>query len=60
MNSQDETRPLLDSEAQSNIAKLPARNVISKKTRQSSFQVDHGFFPWLQVLGGWILFANGW
>jgi hypothetical protein len=60
MDSQDETRPLLDAEAQPKIAKLPAHHVISKKTRQTSFPVDYGLMPWLQVLGGWVLFATSW
>jgi hypothetical protein len=60
MNTEDETRPLLDTEAQRKVAKLPARHVISKKTQQKSFKVDHSFLPWLQVVGAWILFANGW
>ncbi|KAL5443635.1 hypothetical protein PMIN05_003628 [Paraphaeosphaeria minitans] len=59
----DEERPLLDGanvEATSLAAKLPARHVISAKTHRESFSVDHGWIPWLQVIAGWVLFANSW
>jgi MFS family permease len=58
----DEESPLLDAsvETPSLVAKLPARAVISKKTHHRSFPVDHGWLPCLQVVAGWVLFANSW
>ncbi|KAF2111973.1 major facilitator superfamily domain-containing protein [Lophiotrema nucula] len=29
-------------------------------TDGNSWPVDHGWLPWLQVIGGWILAVNGW
>ncbi|KAF2646559.1 MFS general substrate transporter [Massarina eburnea CBS 473.64] len=60
-DADDEIQPLLCSNSQPQpISKLPTRNVISKKTHQDKFIVDHGFSAWLQVLCGWILFMNSW
>ncbi|KAF2685319.1 MFS general substrate transporter [Lentithecium fluviatile CBS 122367] len=47
--TEEVTRPLLDTEGQTKVYKLPARNVISKKTQQSSLPVDHGFMPSLHL-----------
>lgn len=58
----DEETPLLEGDAETSffVANPPAHAVIATKTHNGSFPIDHGWLPWIQVMAGWILFANSW
>jgi hypothetical protein len=59
----DEREPLLkphSDEAHSRLAQLYAREVPASAQEHIDYPVDHGYVAWMQVLGGFIIFANSW
>jgi MFS family permease len=60
MNS-DEREPLLRSSTDERIGRLiRAHQVTQNAQHNTDYPVDHGTTAWLQVLGGFIMFANSW
>jgi hypothetical protein len=53
----DERQPLLRSSTEERIS---AHEVTSTAQDNHDYPVDHGRVAWMQVLGGFIIFANSW
>jgi hypothetical protein len=59
----DERQPLLRNrtdEARSGASQIRAHEVTSHAQDQPDYPVDHGRIAWMQVVGGFIIFANSW
>jgi hypothetical protein len=58
----DERRPLLDGSGllRSRLSQISAHSITSRFQDNPDYPVDHGYVAWMQVLGGFILFANSW
>jgi MFS family permease len=56
----DERRPLLDSVTRSRLSRISAHSITTKKQDNPDYPIDHGYVAWMQVLGGFVLFANSW
>lgn len=59
----DERQPLLRNrteEARSGVAQIRAHEVTASAQDHPDYPVDHGAVAWMQVLGGFIIFANSW
>jgi hypothetical protein len=58
-----ERQPLLRTsteETRSRAARIPSHEVTTRAQEHPDYPVDHGTVAWMQVLGGFILFANSW
>lgn len=57
-----ETEPLLarSQESESWIPQIRAHEVTRCAQDNDDYPVDHGYVAWMQVLGGFIIFANSW
>ncbi|KAL5117365.1 hypothetical protein ACEQ8H_004681 [Pleosporales sp. CAS-2024a] len=59
--SANEREPLLGSSTDDRIGRLlHSHHVTQSAQEHPDYPIDHGTTAWLQVLGGWILFANSW
>ncbi|KAF3039055.1 hypothetical protein E8E12_009110 [Didymella heteroderae] len=58
----NETEPLLarSRESESRIAQICAHEVTRSTQDNEDLPIDHGYVAWMQVLGGFIIFANSW
>ncbi|KAF1848111.1 MFS general substrate transporter [Cucurbitaria berberidis CBS 394.84] len=59
----DERQPLLrhsTEEARLTASQVPAHEVTTSAQEYPDYPIDHGRVAWMQVLGGFILFANSW
>lgn len=58
----DERQPLLRSrtEERAILTGPPAHEVTTSAQDHTDYPIDHGSVAWMQVLGGFILFANSW
>jgi hypothetical protein len=59
----DERQPLLRNrteEAHTSASQIHAHEVTSHAQDQPGYPVDHGSVAWMQVVGGFIIFANSW
>ncbi|KAF3054188.1 hypothetical protein E8E11_012003 [Didymella keratinophila] len=58
----NETEPLLarNRESESRIPQLRAHEVTRSAQDNEDYPIDHGYVAWMQVLGGFIVFANSW
>lgn len=60
----DERQPLLRNntlEAHSRVvSQIRAHEVTVTAQDNPDYPIDHGYVAWMQVLGGFILFANSW
>lgn len=61
--SSNERQPLLRSttdEPHSGLSQIHAHEVTTSAQDNPDYPVDHGRVAWMQVLGGFIIFANSW
>lgn len=58
----NETEPLLarSRESESQISQIRAQEVTRSAQDNKDYPIDHGYVAWMQVLGGFIIFANSW
>jgi hypothetical protein len=60
----DERQPLLNSNGGAQNIERPtlisAHSITARKQDHPDYPIDHGYVAWMQVLGGFILFANSW
>lgn len=57
--NQTERQPLLRNSTEEGV-RVPAHQVTRSAQDHEDYPVDRGHVAWLQVLGGFILFANSW
>jgi len=59
---EDERQPLLNSNEapHSWLSQISAHFITRRKQDHPDYPIDHGYVAWMQVLGGFILFANSW
>jgi len=58
----NETEPLLarSRESESRISQIRAHEVTRSAQDNEDYPIGHGYIAWMQVLGGFIIFANSW
>jgi len=59
----DERQPLLRNrteEARSRVSQIRAHEVTSSVQDNPDYPIDRGYVAWMQVVGGFIIFANSW
>jgi hypothetical protein len=59
----NERQPLLRNrteEGRSGVSQIRAHEVTSSAQDNPDYPVDHGYIAWMQVIGGFIIFANSW
>jgi hypothetical protein len=55
----DERQPLLRNRTEER-AQIRAHEVTSSAQEHPDYPIDHGSVAWMQVVGGFIIFANSW
>lgn len=59
----DERQPLLRAhteERHSSVSDIRAHEVTGSAQEHPDYPVDYGWVAWMQVVGGFIIFANSW
>jgi hypothetical protein len=58
----NEREPLLayHEEAHERTGQLLSHEITASKQEHTDYPIDHGKVAWMQVLGGFIIFANSW
>jgi hypothetical protein len=56
----DERQPLLRNSTEESRVRVGAHEVTASAQEHEDYPVDHGRVAWMQVVGGFIIFANSW
>lgn len=56
-----ERQPLLRNDTDGTQARqIPPHEVTQRAQEHPDYPIDHGYVAWVQVVGGFIIFANSW
>jgi hypothetical protein len=56
----DERQPLLRNSTEEGDVRIRAHEVTTTRQDHPDYPIDHGWVAWMQVVGGFIIFANSW